>query len=70
MEIAMIYSELTLLPAYTELLQLFQNKNFERVIKDCLELFLISLDNKSGIIKRKLKRQPVWNTWIYVLLAV
>lgn len=28
MEIAMIYSELTLLPALTELLQLFQNKNF------------------------------------------
>lgn len=27
MEIAMIYSELTLLPALTELLHLFQNKN-------------------------------------------
>lgn len=63
MGIAMIYSELTLLPVYTDLLQLFQNKNFERVKKDCLELFLISLDNKSGRIKRKLKRQPVWNTW-------
>lgn len=30
MEIAMIYSERTLLPALTALLQVFQNKNFEK----------------------------------------
>lgn len=33
MDIAMIYSELRLLPALREVLQLFQNKSFQKVAK-------------------------------------